>query len=71
MGAQCKPCISNRKPINKINIDHSNFPEDLATYECQVRQNLGKIKFNGLLYNIRIINLPRVKYLFYFRMQFQ
>lgn len=70
MGAECTPCISNRKDIKRINTEHSNFPEDLHAYESQSKHNLPKIKFNGLLYNIRIINWARVRHLVYLRVQF-
>lgn len=60
MGADCAPCVSIKKDIKKMSGDHSNYPEDLHTYECQPR--LAKIKFNGLLYNIKIINWAKVTF---------
>lgn len=60
MGADCAPCVSVKKDPRMASGDHSNYPDDLHTYESQSRQNLAKIKFNGLLYNIKIINWAKV-----------
>ncbi len=62
MGADCAPCVSIKKDPRRTSGDHSNYPDDLHTYESQSRQNLAKIKFNGLLYNIKIINWAKVTF---------
>ena len=60
MGGSCL-CVSSRKQFPTKHTDFSQYPDDLNQFTAEKIATLPKLEFSALLYNIVLVNYPKVE----------